>query len=75
MDRLDGSSAAIFVDDGSAGGRAALLEAKARNDPRYRYLGPRRNSGREIAIIAGFDTPPARQALRPAGPLETRQSA
>jgi polyisoprenyl-phosphate glycosyltransferase len=55
MDRLDGPAETIFVDDGSTDCSSIVLEAKARDDHRCRYIGLTRNFGHQIAITAGMD--------------------
>ncbi|MBL8589495.1 MAG: glycosyltransferase family 2 protein [Methylobacteriaceae bacterium] len=55
MDALDGPAEAIFVDDGSRDTSGLFLRLKARQDPRYRYIGLSRNFGHQIAITAGMD--------------------
>lgn len=55
MDGLDGPAEAILVDDGSADTSSIILAAKAKDDPRYRYVGLSRNFGHQIAITAGMD--------------------
>ena len=55
MDGLDGPAEAIFVDDGSQDCSGIVLQAKARQDPRYRYVGLSRNFGHQIAITAGME--------------------
>jgi dolichol-phosphate mannosyltransferase len=45
----------IFVDDGSSDSGPIVLQALARRDPRFRYLGLSRNFGHQIAITAGMD--------------------
>jgi dolichol-phosphate mannosyltransferase len=55
MDGLDGSAETIFVDDCSNDCGPIILRDKAKNDPRYRYLGLSRNFGHQIAISAGMD--------------------
>ncbi|HVY00889.1 MAG TPA: glycosyltransferase family 2 protein [Pseudorhodoplanes sp.] len=55
MDSLDGPAEAIFVDDGSRDCGSIFLEAKAKDNPRYRYLKLTRNFGHQIAITAGMD--------------------
>jgi glycosyltransferase involved in cell wall biosynthesis len=55
MDRLDGPAETIFVDDGSRDCSSIILRAKAKDDPRYRYIGLTRNFGHQIAITAGMD--------------------
>jgi len=55
MDQLDGPAETIFVDDGSTDCSSIVLEAKARDDHRCRYVGLTRNFGHQIAITAGMD--------------------
>ena len=55
MDQLDGPAETIFVDDGSTDCSSIVLEAKARDDHRCRYIGLTRNFGHQIAITAGMD--------------------
>jgi dolichol-phosphate mannosyltransferase len=55
MDRLDGPAETIFVDDGSTDCSSIVLKAKAKDDPRYRYIGLSRNFGHQIAITAGME--------------------
>jgi len=55
MDRLDGPAETIFVDDGSRDCSGIVLQAKARHDPRYRYIGLSRNFGHQVAITAGME--------------------
>jgi glycosyltransferase involved in cell wall biosynthesis len=55
MDALDGPAETIFVDDGSTDCSSIVLEAKARDDHRCRYIGLTRNFGHQIAITAGMD--------------------
>lgn len=52
---LDGPAEIILVDDGSSDCSSIVLEAKAKDDPRYRYIGLSRNFGHQIAITAGMD--------------------
>ena len=52
---LDAPAEAIFVDDGSRDTSSIILEAKAKADPRFRYLRLSRNFGHQIAITAGMD--------------------
>jgi dolichol-phosphate mannosyltransferase len=54
-EQLDGTAEIILVDDGSTDCSSIVLEAKARHDSRYRYLGLSRNFGHQIAITAGID--------------------
>jgi glycosyltransferase involved in cell wall biosynthesis len=55
MDQLDGPAEAILVDDGSTDSGSIFLRARAKDDPRYRYIGLTRNFGHQIAITAGMD--------------------
>ena len=55
MDKLDGPAETIFVDDGSTDCSSIVLEARARDDHRCRYIGLTRNFGHQIAISAGMD--------------------
>lgn len=54
-EQLDGPAEVIFVDDGSTDCSSIVLDAKARADSRYRYLGLSRNFGHQIAITAGIE--------------------
>ena len=53
--RLDGPAEAIFVDDGSSDSSPIVLQALAKRDPRFRYIGLSRNFGHQVAITAGMD--------------------
>ena len=55
MDGLDGPAETLLVDDGSSDCSPIILEAKAKDDTRYRYVGLSRNFGHQIAITAGMD--------------------
>jgi polyisoprenyl-phosphate glycosyltransferase len=55
MDALDGPAEAILVDDGSTDSGSIFLRERAKDDPRYRYIGLTRNFGHQIAITAGMD--------------------
>jgi dolichol-phosphate mannosyltransferase len=55
MQSLDGGAETILVDDGSSDCSSIILRAKAKDDPRYRYIGLSRNFGHQIAITAGMD--------------------
>jgi glycosyltransferase involved in cell wall biosynthesis len=55
MDGLDGPAEMIFVDDASTDCSSIILQARAKDDPRYRYIGLSRNFGHQIAITAGMD--------------------
>ena len=54
-EELDGPAEVILVDDGSTDCSSIVLDAKARQDSRYRYIGLSRNFGHQIAITAGID--------------------
>ncbi|HEY3679693.1 MAG TPA: glycosyltransferase family 2 protein [Bradyrhizobium sp.] len=53
--RFQDPAEVIFVDDGSSDSGPIVLQALARRDPRFRYLGLSRNFGHQIAITAGMD--------------------
>ena len=55
IDQLEGPAEIIFVDDGSTDCSSIVLKAKAKDDPRYRYIGLSRNFGHQVAITAGMD--------------------
>ena len=55
MTSLDGVTETIFVDDGSSDTSSIILRAKAKDDPRYRYIALSRNFGHQIAITAGME--------------------
>ena len=55
MDALDGLAEVVLVDDGSRDTSAALIEAQAAADPRYRLVALSRNFGHQIAITSGLD--------------------
>ena len=55
--QLDAKAEAIFVDDGSRDTSSIILEAKAKDDPRIRFIRLSRNFGHQIAITAGMDAP------------------
>jgi dolichol-phosphate mannosyltransferase len=55
LDALDGPAETIFVDDGSTDCTSIILQAKAKADPRYRYIALSRNFGHQVAITAGMD--------------------
>jgi len=55
LDALDGPAEVILVDDGSKDSSPCVLEAKAKADPRYRYLRLARNFGHQIAITSGLE--------------------
>jgi glycosyltransferase involved in cell wall biosynthesis len=52
---LDGPAEVILVDDGSTDCSSIILDARARTDPRYRYIGLSRNFGQQLAMTAGLD--------------------
>jgi dolichol-phosphate mannosyltransferase len=53
--RLDGPAEVILVDDGSTDCSSIVIEARAKTDPRYRFVGLSRNFGQQIAMTAGLD--------------------
>src|SRR5215467_16274907 len=55
MDQLEGPVETIFVDDGSTDCSSIILRARAKDDPRFRYIGLSRNFGHQAAITAGMD--------------------
>lgn len=55
LESFDAPAEAIFVDDGSRDTSSIILKAKAKDDPRYRYIGLSRNFGHQVAITAGMD--------------------
>jgi dolichol-phosphate mannosyltransferase len=55
LDRLDGPSEAIFVDDGSRDTSVIYLREMATAEPRFRLIELSRNFGHQIAITAGMD--------------------
>ena len=52
---IGGDAEAILVDDGSSDCSPIILRAKAKDDPRYRFIGLSRNFGHQVAITAGMD--------------------
>ena len=52
---LDAPAEVILVDDGSRDTTGIVAAAKAKGDPRYRYLALSRNFGHQVAISAGMD--------------------
>ena len=52
--QLDAPAEVIFVDDGSSDTSPIMLEALARSDSRYRFLGLSRNFGHQIAVTSGL---------------------
>jgi glycosyltransferase involved in cell wall biosynthesis len=55
LSTLDAPAEAIFVDDGSRDTSSIILEARAKEDPRFRFIRLSRNFGHQIAITAGMD--------------------
>jgi len=53
--RMGERSEIVLVDDGSRDRSAEMAAARARVDPRYRYIGLSRNFGQQIAITAGLE--------------------
>ena len=54
LPKLDGPAEVIFVDDGSTDASPIVLEARARTDPRYRFLKLSRNFGQQVAMTSGM---------------------
>jgi dolichol-phosphate mannosyltransferase len=52
---LDGPAEVILVDDGSTDCTPIILHARAKSDPRYRFIGLSRNFGQQLAMTAGLD--------------------
>jgi glycosyltransferase involved in cell wall biosynthesis len=52
---LDGAAEVILVDDGSSDCTPIILHARAKSDPRYRFIGLSRNFGQQLAMTAGLD--------------------
>ena len=52
---LDGPTEVILVDDGSTDCTPIILEARAKTDSRYKFLGLSRNFGQQLAMTAGLD--------------------
>ena len=55
MEALDAPAEVILVDDGSRDTTSIFAAARAKDDPRYRYLALSRNFGHQVAISAGMD--------------------
>ena len=55
LDKLDDSTEAIFVDDGSRDTSVIFLRGMAASDSRFRLIELSRNFGHQIAITAGMD--------------------
>lgn len=51
----NGTVEVIFVDDGSSDSSPIFLQAKARIDHRFKFIGLSRNFGQQVAITAGLD--------------------
>ena len=52
---LDAPVEVILVDDGSTDCSPIILDARARTDSRYRFIGLSRNFGQQLAMTAGLD--------------------
>ncbi len=55
LEALDAPAEVILVDDGSRDTTGIVAAARAKDDPRYRYLALSRNFGHQVAISAGMD--------------------
>jgi glycosyltransferase involved in cell wall biosynthesis len=55
LERIGEPTEVILVDDGSTDVTGIVLEAKARQDERFRFIGLSRNFGQQIGITAGLD--------------------
>ncbi|MDO8587948.1 MAG: glycosyltransferase family 2 protein [Armatimonadota bacterium] len=55
MDRLDGPSETILVDDGSRDRSYEMMLEMGRRDPRFKVVRLSRNFGHQMAITAGMD--------------------
>jgi dolichol-phosphate mannosyltransferase len=55
MERLDGETEVVLVDDGSTDGSFELMRDQQERDARYRVLRLSRNFGHQLAITAGLD--------------------
>ncbi len=55
LDRLDGPSEVIMVDDGSADGSLEAMRELVQRDPRFKAVELSRNFGHQVAITAGID--------------------
>lgn len=55
MERLDGAAEVILVDDGSSDTTGIFASARAKDDPRYRYIAFSRNFGQQMAMTAGME--------------------
>lgn len=55
LEQIGEPTEVILVDDGSSDVTGIFLEAKAREDKRFRFVGLSRNFGQQIALTAGLD--------------------
>ena len=63
LESLDEPAEVIFVDDGSQDTGPIVIEAKSRDDNRYRLVKLSRNFGHQIAITVGLDYASGRAAI------------
>lgn len=55
MDRMDGDSEIIFIDNNSSDNSYSLMVDYSRNDPRFKVIHFSRDFGNQIAVTAGLD--------------------
>lgn len=55
LEKLDGETEVILVNDGSSDASLMMLQAKSFSDRRYKTISLSRNFGHQIAITAGMD--------------------
>ncbi len=55
LEKMDGESEVVLVDDGSSDSSYELMAAMRKTDPRFKLLRLSRNFGHQIAVTAGLD--------------------
>lgn len=55
LEKTDGNSEVILIDDGSQDGSATIIVEKIRQDQRYKLIRLSRNFGHQVAVTAGLD--------------------